>query len=302
MLAMCMALGPQHAATGNAAPALDLNFAAQSYRRNGLIISLGAALQFARASAGTRWTGGGTLLLEAPDIARLDHLPLVAAPLGLLIEAAATNKCANTSVNPVALTGITKGGDAAATLSVTNDAGALAAAGLSALNTSGNAFLLDNSAGTGFATATIAGAVGNTNQHTASIWWRETRGSNVSLYTTSRYVAPQAITAGYTRHEVSQVPASASATIVVYATAGAKVFFLLNQLEQGAGATSPIPVANAAATRAADFAGLKGVSGVHNVELTYDDDSVQTLAAQTIGEGWWPASIARPRIKRLRVL
>lgn len=70
------------------------------------------------------------------------------------------------------------------------------------------------------------------------------------------------------------------------------------QLETGASASSYVATAGAAATRAADLAGLLGITATCTVTLTYDDLSSETREAQNVSPGWWP-SLARPRLRAL---
>ena len=58
-----------------------------------LLTSLPAGVTLARASTGTRFNDSGVLVTEATDVARFDHDPATLAPLGLMLEPAATNLC-----------------------------------------------------------------------------------------------------------------------------------------------------------------------------------------------------------------
>lgn len=194
-------------------------------------------LTVARSSTGYAVDSTGKLKLFAANVARI-------VDLGLLIEEARTNKCTNTNVNPQNLNGLSGN---TGIVSVVDDSAALAAIGLT-----GNAYKADNSAGGTSAFITIGGATGNTNPHTMSIYVRKPSGSNTTSWGFNGNGAVIFPTASYTRAVVTQVPADAVRQAELVVRAGDIVYFVLNQLEEGAFATSPIAVAGAAATRAAD--------------------------------------------------
>jgi len=123
----------------------------------------------AGASRATARTLAGAVLPFASGVPRVTDQGL------LLSDVARTNKVTVYNANPDAsLTNAVKTGDAAATLTRVLDTTALAAAGLSAVATSGYVFKLDNSAGSTTAIATFNGLTGNTNPHTCSAWIRGT--------------------------------------------------------------------------------------------------------------------------------
>ena len=95
--------------------------------------------------------------------------PIYPAPK-LIMEGQSQNKIPHKTANPVDTTGTVMTGDAAAVLSVVDDVSALAAAGLSAICSSGKVYKLDNSAGTTYAYCKLLPAVGNTNIHSASVY------------------------------------------------------------------------------------------------------------------------------------
>jgi len=144
---------------------------------------------------------------------------------GLTCAPAMTNKVACRKTNPADTTNINKTGDAAATLSVVDDAAALAAAGLADICTSGKVYKLDNSAGTVAAQASIAGAA-NTNPHSLRVFARST-GSWV-LQFNSGEGATAFNTAGYISCKKENVsPAVNGRTLQIYAPAGITVYFIL---------------------------------------------------------------------------
>lgn len=62
-----------------------------------LTAALPAGATFSRASIGTRYNASGVLVTETTNAPRFDHDPVTLAPLGLLIEPAATNLCLQSS-------------------------------------------------------------------------------------------------------------------------------------------------------------------------------------------------------------
>ncbi len=71
-------------------------------------------------------------------------------------------------------------------------------------------------------------------------------------------------------------------------TAGEDVILLGMQMEPASDASSFILSTNAATIRAADQVGIVGVTGLHDVLITYGDNSQELLQAQSIADGYWP--------------
>lgn len=211
-------------------------------------------LAISRSSVGYAETLGGKLVLFQPNQPRWTDK-------GLLVEEARTNKCTNTSVNPASLTNVTKSGDAAAVLSVVDDSAALAGIGLS-----GNVFKLDNSAGVAEGIAEFGGQVGNTNSHVASIYVRGGSGRLLD----SGGGGPQTFGASSTYRRIvtpAYTPGATTRQMRVRADAGQIIYFILNQLEEGSFVTSPISVAGATATRAADNISVGGLNLPQGITL-----------------------------------
>lgn len=235
---------------------------------------------FSRASTGYALNAAGVwVAFSSGSPRRTDR--------GLLMEGAATNKCANYNANPTDTTGTTKGGDAAATLTVVDDSAALAAAGLSSICSSGKVYKLDNSGGASYATVQIGGATGNTNPHTFSVYARRTTPSNnANLTGSGSFPGSTAIDASgvYKRYSLTGTPASTGDRFQVAALAGAVVYFILNQTEEASFVSSPIVTTGASATRAADSAGvtLSGLtyplSMFAEFERAVDTGSAEVLA------------------------
>jgi hypothetical protein len=172
---------------------------------------------------------------------------------GLLIEGARTNKSTNYNAAPNgSLTNVIKFGDAAATLTEVDDSAALAAAGLQNICPSGKVFKLDNTAGVAAAVAWCAGVTGNTNTHTASAYVRGGTGSFAQYSAGGTPYGAWAASSSYVRRVGTFTPVDASRVCAIVADAGQVVYFILNQLEEGGFVSSPIVVAGASATRAAD--------------------------------------------------
>lgn len=169
---------------------------------------------------------------------------------GLGVWGARTNKCTNTNRNPTVTTGLTLGGDAAATLTVVDDAAALAAAGLTGICSNGKVYKLDNSAGVALARVDIPGVTGNTNPASVSVWWRGSGTGSIGLVSPGG--TDVSLPAAYARKVEILTPIDSAQTIRVRAQAGAVIYFVLNQLEEGSFVSPVIPVGGVAATRTAD--------------------------------------------------
>jgi hypothetical protein len=152
---------------------------------------------------------------------------------------ASTNKVTCRKANPTDTTNLTKSGDAAATLAVVDDSAELAAAGLSSICTSGKVYKLDNSGGSAAAYVYIGGGVGNTNKHSISCFARGSGTGEIGLGTTTR--TPVTFTGGYrVITDENRTPPSEGSGWIIVADAGAVVYFILPQLEEGAFCTPPI--------------------------------------------------------------
>lgn len=275
-------LGPVAAALrGAGGPGVRLGFAEGLMERDGrrhAALDAVPGVVFARVGAGLAQEADGRWRTFATGRPRITGR-------GLLIEGQKTNKVASRNAAPVDLTGVVRTGDAAATLALVDDTAALRAAGYGELIDAGvmtgRVLYLDNRAGTALAQVRLPGPVGDLTDHTVSLVWRGAGQGRVG--TTQTFGSYEALQGGYVRR--SKIANGLTQTTRVFGLdiqAGAEVWFILMQMEDGARATSPIVTADAAATRGADALTLAlppvtemCVSG--EVEFTGDAIADQTL-------------------------
>ena len=205
---------------------------------------------------------------------------------GMLIEPAMTNKCTCRKSNPTDLTNVMKSGDAASVLSVVSDAAALTAAGLSDICTSGMVYELNNTAGTTTAYASISGSTGNTNPHSGSIYAYKIGIPNASFTVDGGTPAISAPTTFTKLLLQNFTPGGTTTKLLAVASAGAKIRFILPQLEESAFCTSPIASAAdtaASQTRAASVvsAPTSGVFPSTGQDFAVFLERVATAAGQT---------------------
>lgn len=228
---------------------------------------------YSRTGAATGRTAAGLILpFAANEAQRTDR--------GLVLEPQRTNKVTISNANPTALTGVTKGGDAAATLSLVNDTAALAAAGLSEICTSGQVFRLNNTAGVAVATLVLTGAAGNANSHAISGYLRGT--GSASIYSSNVGLVATALTTAYVRRTVVQTT-SAGASVGLRVNAGGDLYFILPMMEEGSTVTSPIVTTGAAATRGLPVFTEPVPPGRTRALLTFADSTNLTVTGLTPG-------------------
>jgi hypothetical protein len=221
--------------------------------------TLPAQVSFARATTGTYYNSAGVLSTAAIDAPRFDYDPVTHAAKGLLIEEQRTNEAlySNTFDN-AAWAGFGK--------TVT------AAAGASPDGTT-DAYRLQldaNSQGNSYLQQVIAGAAGDSQTHTFSIWARTTSGTQAFAIKATQgavadhFSADLTATTTWQRFTFSQAfAAGGSAPIVGITTpiGGTAVDIQIfgAQFERNASfPTSYIPTTSAAVTRSADIAQLAG--------------------------------------------
>jgi hypothetical protein len=233
---------------------LALDFGNNRYMHDGATVSLATVLSASRTSPATWFTAAGVLQSFGPNVPAITDR-------GLYAGGQRVNKCTNDNANPVDLTNLTltnsTGGapEPGVTLTVVDDAGELAAAGLSGVCTSGKVYKLDNSTSGGTShRATFGGTPGNTNLHALSCYMRGSGSAQLRFQgsTSSTGMGTQPLTSGYQRWVATGVPNATTFPMYVLALPGSVVYFILNQLEEGSFVSPPIVTAGSAATRLAD--------------------------------------------------
>lgn len=283
-------------------PALSLDFAAGSFLAKGKPKTLAEVISFTRAGSALRLTSGGVLESLAANQPRLDHTEAGAAR-GLLIEPAATNLMLNniTTIcpiwwqaggnNPPAVP-TTLRGLAAKSYTRTNNTFCNPDTPNAVAVTPGQAMVFSFWAASPNA-AQIRPAVFNS---TAGTWILGHVFSDTTITLEPggrRYSFAFTVPAGCTSIQPKFDYSAVSAT-------GATIIVTAPQVEIATLETSTIITGASAVTRAADVPGVLGLTGTHDVTLTYDDLSVQTLTGQTITPGWWPA-MSRPWLRSMQV-
>lgn len=253
----------------------------------------GAALTYSRASAAWDFDSSGILRQYESGVPRI--VPSPVGVMSVLSEPQSTNKCTNYNANPNgSLTNLTKGGDAAATLTEVDDSAALAAAGLSVVCSSGKVFKLDNSAGVAIAYVDAYGATGNTNDHALSAYMRGSGSAYLRTgFTLTNDWGPATLTSSYARIVSRQSSGLAggsknSADVLrIVAHPGAVAYFILNQLEEQAYSTSPIVVAGSQVTRVRDellVPASFAAGGAYSEWMDFVLQSQATTASALIGD------------------
>lgn len=224
-----------------------------------LTSKLPSEITFARNSAAATLDKNGKLIQVAIDEPRFGH-DEDGTPLGLVIEPSATNRCTNNNVNPVNTTGFSISGTG--TLSVVDDSAALAAAGLDLICTSGMVFKAQATTGSAF-TVSIPGTVANTSAKSISLYARGegigNQTADIHLGGTTLGIAPAG--GSYVRYKHQNLtPDSGSREFTIVVEGNETLYFILNQLEDGAYCSSVIPVSGASVTRPADRATLTNIN------------------------------------------
>lgn len=220
--------------------------------------SLPAGVTFTRNSKATCRNANGKLIEVSVNEPRIDHTP-DGIPLGLYIEHAATNKCANYNTNPTDTSGVITSGTGS--LSVVNDTVELAVAGLDEICTNGQVYRAEATIGTAF-NVSISGTTGNTNKHSMSLYARGTGSGgtcgSIGLGGTAFDIAQTGET--YQQYKYENVtPSSSAQEFTITVNGNSIVYFILNQLEESESCSSIIPVAGASVTRPIDKAVMDNV-------------------------------------------
>lgn len=255
------------------APYMALDFAGGQYFKDGGQSELASVpgYSFTRASAGYAQNAAGLLLPFASGVPRITDK-------GVLVEGARTNKCTNYNaalpalVTPAVLATfnaavtnlVAAGGDGNTLFGIVDDAAALAVAGLSGAVTNGRVIKIDNSAGAATAFINLGGTTGNTNAHTMSAYLRANAPvTSAPMTFTGGSGNNFDITTAYQRYTQTFTPGAGTNQSTLRCPAGSVMYFILNQLEEGAFVSSPIVVAGASATRVADVLTFSSISGAY---------------------------------------
>lgn len=230
--------------TADPSPSLAANFTVASP-------ALPSGFTFTRLDAiSTFRDSSGIMRLSTANTPRWDH-DASGNALGMRMETTRTNTCTNFNMSPTDLTGVTAGGDVLAVVSAVTDTTNLTTAGLQSV---GNAKVIevDNTLGTGVATATISGTIGSVSKSSLSAYAYvvsgtggsigSSSGAGIKAFTNSIGVYGRVTTDNFT-------PGSTSDQMMVTVNAGAKVRFILNQFEVGAHSSSVIKVAGGTGLR-----------------------------------------------------
>lgn len=246
---------------------------------------------FARASLGSYCSSAGQIAAAPIDAPRFDHDRQTHAPLGLLIEPAATNLLLQSAAFDSA---------AWTKIAVTVSASQTAAPDGSLLHglDVGDGYILQDA-------PSIAGQ-----SYTSSVWLKANQPCTLGfrkLTTNNLASIPIAVGTDWVRFQANGLANAATARFLIdcrsvysYGAAGLTLYIWRPQLERGSPATSEIQTAGAAVTRAADILSVTPHQGVFDIRLTYGDDTTQDLIATPLSAGWSP-SPANRHLKRLDV-
>lgn len=217
------------------------------------LTSLPAEFTYTRAdTVATYRNNAGNLTLASSNGLRVDY-DINGNLLGPIIEDSFQNKCTNFNAVPDAgITNMVKGGDAAATLTRVADATALGVRKLQNVCT-GNVWALDNTTGVADAYVDIGGTTGSVAAHSLSCEARLVSGTSGKILLNSGVGSVTFSNAAYAKIKSENItPSATTDQMRVLATAGSKVYFVLNQMEASQIASTPIVTSGAAVTRQAD--------------------------------------------------
>lgn len=233
---------------------------------------------FTRASEALYRDGAGKWQTAADNVIRPNH-DANGNFLGMLFEPESVNECENYNANPDAgLTGVGKAG--LGTLTREDMSTELAAAKLDAVCTSGFAFKIDATAGT---TDISVSGTSSTNENTVSAFiYCQTGTGHIAI----AGAASQSFSAntGFECITKTVTPVTGN-TLQIRANNGAVVYFVLNQLEEQALATSPIVTLGASATRAADACSWRSHGSPRGGEVMpnyFDESTYDTVDSSVV--------------------
>ena len=261
-----------------------------------------ASLTLTRATAGTSTTAGGDIISHGPDVPRFDYDPVTGAALGLLVEPERTNLVPDTAISTGSWG---TSGASASNLSL----GALGLFDGCEITSNGATWhrINANIGSVDLATYTISLYYRAGTSNTCRVVLRDgTRGVESKLEGTVGALSISNQNAGTLTNLVervlsdgvtylAQVQFTPNATNAYSlglgpnsATAGQTIIGLGAQVELGQAATSLIETSGGAGARSADVVGIYGISGTHDVHVTYGDGSDVIFAAQVVTDGYWP--------------
>lgn len=151
------------------------------------------------------------------------------------------NKVTARNANPVDLTnlGLINATNGLATLTVVNDAAALAAASLDKICTLGKVYKLDNTLGDTAAHANVAAAAGNLNTHFVTAWIRGSGQGRIAISNAAPAYAN--LPAGFTKTQVSLTPLAVGDVFRASAQPGAIIYFILPDFREACYSYLPTP-------------------------------------------------------------
>ncbi len=267
---------------------------------------LPAGVSFGRASPGTRYDAAGTMVLAAADVPRFDHDPVTGALRGLLIEPARTNLIPWASAQGDASWsggGVTVAADVAVAPDGTTTADRLTAGQANSYRYA-SLTLAAATVHTFSAHVRVADAPASLNlvvmaNSGAAVAW-----GPAGFTTTGQWIRPAA------SGDTAALPGAFLTAFGIhdsFATGEALLVWGV-QVEAGADATSFIPTAGAAATRAADVLTLdwggRGVAdGARTIRYTFDDGSTQDVATTVAGGvATVPTDLTRRWLRRAQAI
>lgn len=297
-------------------PIAEFDFIAGIYRKAGVSVARSTLMSFSRTTSALSYNAAGTLVSAAAHVPRFDYAPLTGTLRGILLETDTTNlllRSQDMSLSPwvnhgnlLTITediGVAPDGTTSATRLVSTTGNGLHRVWQQIAPTLGTTYTFSvylKAAGTRYVYVNCSAMLGAqlavdlTTGAYASVgsgpftvtalpngWWR---------------VAVTGVAASTANGPWLQANTSLAAADQSFAGDGVSGFLAWGaQLEARGSASSYVATAAVPATRAADVAGLLGISATCSVTLTYDDLSTETRLAQTVAPGWWP-SLTLPRL------
>lgn len=247
--------------------------------------ALPAGVTLTRSSPATVVGATGVRSSVGADVPRFDHDPETGAPLGLLLEGAATNFVTDGDFRTYQVGGNTS---IQAMPAVTGPDGV-----------TGSVYRLVHGAqgGTYLKLREFTG----TDPKSVSLWVKAMGAdADFQLYADGSAGISPVLTAGPTWTRVSHSAARAGQWGINNGadTYGTDILIALPQIEFGLHPTSYIPTSGGTAARSADVARIDGINGLFDVTLRYGNGVEETRRSQTVADGWWP-TLSGPHLARI---